>query len=208
LSADDITKFATQVNWRAPAAAGQATALYKSVLMARLEAYRAGGIVRLQPYVDDDPPLDLPRETLALLDARPTLLDRTPAFRQYVRSYPANPPQATEDFFYWSKEAFGFKPVIGLNHVSVHASPAGEVMIVTTQFYASHYMDGSVAVNALLPDARGGRDGFYWLYTNRSRIDRLGGLLGALSRPIIQRRARAGLVKSFTQTKERLEAGR
>jgi hypothetical protein len=81
-------------------------------------------------------------------------------------------------------------------------------MIATTQIYASHYIDGSVAVNALIPSATGEGADFYWLYLNRSRVGRLGGLLGTLSRPIMQRRARAGLTKSLVQTKQRLEATR
>jgi hypothetical protein len=132
-----------------------------------------------------------------------------PVFQQYIRRYPAGAGENTEDFFYWSKEAFGFKPVIGLNHVSVYADGGtGNVMIVTTQIYASHYLDGSVAINALMPDPLADGAAFYWVYLNRSRVGRLGGFLGALSRPIVQRRARSGLMKSLLQTQQRFEASR
>ena len=43
---------------------------------------------------------------------------------------------------------------------------------------------------------------------NRSRVGRLAGLIGSMSRPIVQRRARSGLMKSLTQTKQRFEAAR
>ena len=49
---------------------------------------------------------------------------------------------------------------------------------------------------------------FYWVYMNRSRVGRLAGLIGSMSRPIVQRRARSGLMKSLTQTKQRFEAAR
>jgi hypothetical protein len=209
LAAGDIRRFNAEVEWQSSTAARDATALYKAVLFAYLTAYRAGGMERLVQYHDRDPPVRLTTETSALLDARPSLLDRTPAFQDYLRRYPAGALANTEDFFYWSKEAFGFKPVIGLNHVSVYtAGGSGDVMIATTQIYASHYIDGSVAVNALIPSATGKGTDFYWLYLNRSRVGRLGGLLGTLSRPIMQRRARAGLTKSLVQTKQRLEATR
>jgi hypothetical protein len=208
LSADDIRRFTTQVDWRSPSATAQATALYKTILFAHLAAYRAGGVTRLVHYNDREVPRSLADETTALLAARPSLLDETAAFQYHLRNYPASPSGNVQDFFYWSKEIFGFKPVIGLNHVSIHTDDAGGALIATTQIYASHYMDGSVAVNALIPDSGVQGSGFYWLYMNRSRIGRLSGVMGTLSRPIVQRRARAGLTKSLVQTKQRLETAR
>lgn len=205
----DIRRFNTEVNWKSPTAARDATTLYKAVLFAHLSDYRTGGRARLVKYHDRETPIRLETETTALLDARPSLLDHMPPFQSYVRQYPSGTLPNTEDFFYWAKEAFGFKPVVGLNHVSVHTDQTGGgVTIVTTQIYASHYMDGSVAISSLIPAVSGGDRDFYWLYVNRSRVGRLGTLLGTLSRPIVQRRARAGLVKSLLQTKQRLEAMR
>jgi hypothetical protein len=209
LTADDIRRFNAEVNWRSPTAARDATALYKAVLFAHLTAYRLGGRGRLPHYQDKETAVRLAAETEALLEARPSLLDHAPVFQQYLQRYPAGAGENVEDFFYWSKEAFGFKPVVGLNHVSVYADDAtGNVMIVTTQIYASHYIEGSVAINALMPDPSGDGSAFYWVYLNRSRVGRLGGFLGTLSRPIVQRRARSGLMKSLMQTRQRFEAGR
>jgi hypothetical protein len=209
LGANDIRRFNNEVKWAAPTAARDAAVLYKAVLFAHLGAYRAGGLERLLSYNDREAPVPLPIETKALLDAKPSFIDHLPAFDAYIRRYPAIPLGTNEDFFYWSKEAFGFKPVVSLNHVSVYRDAAtGEVMIAIRQLYASHYIDGSVAIHALIPDS--GPDGaaFYWLYLNRSRVGRLAGFLGTISRPIVQRRARAGLNKSLLQTKQRLEAPR
>jgi hypothetical protein len=207
LSAEDVRRFNTEIDWKSPTAGPSAIALYKAVLFAHLTAYRTGGLTGLVRYNDREVPMSLAEETTSLLDARPSLLDQAPIFQRHLREYPAGRPGDVQDFFYWSKEVFGFKPVIGLNHVSVQTQGAGGVLIVTTQIYASHYMDGSVAINALIPDAGTSASGFYWLYMNRSRIGRLGGLLGTLSRPIVQHKARAGLTKSLLQTKQRVEAG-
>ncbi len=146
-------------------------------------------------------------ETQSLLDARPSLLDHATGLREHIRQYPSHPDPHTEEFFYWSKEVFGFKPVVGLNHVSVHTDTAsGQVTILTVQIYASHYIQGSLGINALMPD-RGSKDAaFYWAFMNRSRVGRLGGLLGTIARPVVQHRARAGLMKSLVQTKQRFEA--
>lgn len=209
LSADDIQRFQREIDWRSPTAARDAATLYKAILFAHLNAYRAGGRERLVHYQDRDEAILLAAETTALFEGKPSLLALAPSFQQYLQRFPQPGAAAAEDFFYWSKEEFGFKPVVGLNHVSVSTDRAtGYVLIVTTQLYASHYIDGSVAINAMLPDGAGSDAGFFWLYQNRSRVGRLAGVLGAISRPIIQRRTRAGLMRSLTQTKQRFEARR
>ena len=151
--------------------------------------------------------MSLAQETQSLLDAKPSLLDHATGLREHIRQYPSNADPHTEDFFYWSKEVFGFKPVVGLNHVGVHTdTTSGRVTILTVQIYASHYIEGSLGINALMPDLGSKEPAFYWAYFNRSRIGRLGGLLGTLARPVVQRRARSGLMKSLVQTKQRFEA--
>jgi hypothetical protein len=209
LAADDISRFRADVNWRSPTAAEDATALYKAILFAHLTRYRTGGNDQLVHYQDHESSVRLAAETAALLDAKPSLLDHAPALQDHIRHYPAGAAASVEDFFYWSKEVFGFKPVIGMNHVRVFTDRStGDVTIVTTQIYASHYIEGSLAVSRLMPDREGNGPAFYWLYMNRSRVGRLAGILGSMSRPIVQRRARSGLMKSLTQTKQRFEAAR
>jgi hypothetical protein len=207
LSGDDIRRVNTEVNWRAPDADTQAAALFKRILLGYLAAYRTGGVERLVQYEDDAKAMKLSNEVKALLAQKPSPLDAAPALRGHLLAYPAGALPNTEHFFYWSKEAFGFRPVVGLNHVTVHTTDTGRVLIVTTQIYASHYMDGQTAVTAILPES-GDADGFYWLYFNRARIDRLEGLLGSISRPIVQRRTRSGLARTLTDTKTRLEGQR
>jgi hypothetical protein len=208
LAAADINRLATEVNWRSPTAARDATALYKAILFAHLTKYRAGGNDQLIHYQDREAAVQLAAETAALLEAKPSLLDFAPPLQDHIRHYPARAAANIEDFFYWSKEVFGFKPVIGMNHVRVYTDGGtGNVMIVGTQIYASHYIEGSFAVSALMPDSgQGSEAAFYWIYMNRSRVGRLAGLLGSISRPIVQRRARSGLMRSLTQTKQRFEA--
>ena len=210
LAADDISRLMTDVNWRSPTAAQDAAALYKAILFAHLTKYRTGGTDQLVHYQDRETAVRLAAETTALLDAKPSLLDHAPGLQDQIRRYPEGAAASVEDFFYWSKEVFGFKPVISMNHVRVYTDlRTGNVMVVTTQIYASHYLDGSVAVSSLMPDrGEGNEPAFYWLYMNRTRVGRLAGLLGSISRPIVQRRARSGLMKSLTQTKQRFEAQR
>ncbi|AMY07716.1 hypothetical protein LuPra_00896 [Luteitalea pratensis] len=206
LSADDIRRFSL-VNWRSTTAARDAASLYRTILFEHLVRYRATGTKGLAHYQDREPGVSLAHETQSLLDARPSLLDHATGLREHIRQYPSHPDPHTEDFFYWSKEVFGFKPVVGLNHVGVHTDPtSGRVTILTIQIYASHYIEGSLGINALMPDRGSKETAFYWVYVNRARVGRLGGLLGTIARPIVQHRARSGLMKSLVQTKQRFEA--
>jgi hypothetical protein len=210
LAAEDIKRFTSEVNWKSPNAIRDATALYKAVLFAHLDKYRAGGMDQLLAYQDREATVRLAAETSDLLAATPSILAQAPAFQHHIRRFPAGASADMENFFYWSKETFGFKPVIVLHHVSVYTdAPTGNVLIATTQLYASHYLEGSIGIHALLPDSMSAKEpGFYWLYMNRTRVGRLGGFLGTISRPIVARRARAGLMKSMQQTKQRFEASR
>ena len=205
LAADDIKRFEKEVSWQAPDASAQAAVLYRSILFSYLQAYRTGGVAKLPPYGDQAQPVRLAGEIAALWSARPSLLERAPDFDAYLRQFPAGRLANTLDFYYWSKEEFGFKPVVGLNHVSVHTTAKGEVALATTQIYASHYIEGLVQTSLVVPDPPGGAPGYLWLFMNRSRVGPLAGFIGTLSRPIVQRRARAGLTRSLVQTKQRLE---
>jgi hypothetical protein len=206
LSADDIQRVSL-VNWRSPNAARDAASLYRTILFEHLVRYRATGTRGLVHYQDKKPGVSLAHETQSLLQARPSLLDHATGLREHIRQYPSHPDAHTEDFFYWSKEVFGFKPVVGLNHVGVHTdTTSGRVTIVTVQIYASHYIEGSLGITALMPDGGSKEAAFYWAYTNRARVGRLGGLLGTIARPVVQHRARSGLMKSLAQTRQRFEA--
>ena len=167
LSADDIQRFSL-VNWKSPNAARDAASLYRTILFEHLVRYRATGTKGLVHYQDREPGVSLAHETQSLLDARPSLLDHATGLREHIRQYPSHPDPHTEDFFYWSKEVFGFKPVVGLNHVGVHTDPtSGRVTILTVQIYASHYIEGSLGINALMPDRGSKETAFYWAYVNR-----------------------------------------
>ena len=145
-----------------------------------LLGYRAAGTKSLLHYQDRQPGVSLAEETESLLEARPSLLDDAPTMRDLIRTYPNSTEPQTQEFFYWVKEAFGFKPVVSLNHTRVHTdATTGRVTIVTAQIYASHYMEGSLSISALIP-APSSSEGsaFYWAYANRARVGRLSGVLG------------------------------
>jgi len=104
----------------------------------------------------------------------------------------------THEFFYWVKEAFGFKPVVSLNHTGVDTgATTGRVTIVTTQIYASHLYRGLAQHQRAGARPTGERRLRLLLGVREScPVGRLSGVLGVLARPILQRRARSGLRSS------------
>lgn len=61
-----------------------------------------------------------------------------------------------------------------------------ELLMTGTQIFATHYLDASLGVTALVRDARTSRD--YFVYFNRSDVDLFRGFWGGLARRVIEKR--------------------
>jgi hypothetical protein len=148
----------------------------------------------------------LPREFRGVLDARPGLGEFVPEFREYLAQYPSQPLPGVGEFFYWSTESFGLKPVASITHVYVYVQP-GRAAIASKQIYASHYFDASLGLTAALDDpGDASNPGMYLVYMNRSRIDLLSGFFGGLRRVILRGRLRDGMRKNLADVVRKLEA--
>lgn len=180
---------------------------YRGMMLARVETYLAGGLDATPPYYDQRLPTALEPEFDVLLQASP-YLTRIPELVAHFEHYPNGSVAPVESFLYWSKETLGGKPIVSLTHVAI-VFPKGEalpdLLVASRQFYASHYLTGSLALTALV----GGTDGQprYLAYLNRSRVDVLGGLFGGLARRIIERRLRTEATDVVQDLRRRLESG-
>ncbi|MGE0703172.1 MAG: hypothetical protein AB7P22_04460 [Vicinamibacterales bacterium] len=180
---------------------------FRKLMLTRVETYRSGGLDALDPYHDQDEPTPLAPEFDALLASSPYLERRAPALTSYLRGYPRPEDEDIESFLYWSKEALGGKPVISLSHVTISRPAeegAPEVLVASRQFYATHYLTGSLALTAIA-GGDAGRPRFL-VYVNRSRIDVLGGFFGGLARRIIERRLRSEATGVVEDLRRRLES--
>ena len=133
-----------------------------------------------------------------------------PIFYKELKEYPGNALSPNESFIYWSREKFGFKPVINLTHVSIYKwsqSGLNGYLIASRQIYADHYYDASLGLTILIDrlNSDGKSMGSYLIYINRSRIDTLGGFLSSLRRALTLSRVRSGLDKHMHKMKERVE---
>ncbi len=206
LPAETIERFGRDVDWSKPDHAIKAQSIFREDLQNYIKAYLQEGNSALIAYRDKNKPVRLEREFQGVLGARPGLGEFVPEFRDYLKRYPREPLPGVSEFFYWSTESFGLKPVASITHVSVYAQP-GRAAIASQQIYASHYFDASLGLTAALDDPRdASTPGMYLVYLNRSRIDLLSGFFGGLRRSILRGRLRDGMRKNLADVVHKLES--
>ena len=210
MSAAMIERLRNEVNWSAPDYSAQATLLFRQMLLDYVRDYLARGNAALIEYNDRNNAVRVGEEQSALLGGSIYVNDFAPEFSNYLKSFPASPLPGLEQTICWSKIKFGFKPVITLTHVMIYKrqkDSAPQALVASRQIYADHYFDSSLALSALIKiPATSTTSDSYLLYTNRSRADALGGMLGGLTRFIVEREALDGLKTNLQQTKLAMEA--
>lgn len=207
LPAGAIERFRTEIDWQAADADVQAERLSKQMLLQNVLGYLDGGDQTLGSYYDKPRPVSPAQEFATLIqnvDCASTALHEE--FR-YLTKFPRKKADGAESFVYWSKEGFGMKAVVSLTHVVIfQPKPEGLTLIASKGIYSSHYMDASLSLTWLLNVTTASGPGVEVFYTNRSRVDALGGLLGGVARGIATGRQRDGVVRELRRLKARLEA--
>jgi hypothetical protein len=194
----------------APKSAEAANGLFREYLVNLVRSYRARGDAALEPYVDRREPLSVVDAFTALDTGRRVLAERVPAIARDLAGYPRTRPHGSQEFFYWSKLKFGFKPTVRVNHVlvcPVQDHPAGlRYVIVSKQLYASHYFDAALEWRMVVADRDTG--GSVLVYRTDVRSRTLGGFGATLFRGVVKSRARAGLERYLVTVKSSMEKAR
>lgn len=139
----------------------------------------------------------------ALIRHAPLLMKLDPALFRYIDEYPGSVLAGAETTLSWSKIDFGLKPIVTITSTTTYAKADGLPAVVTQQIYASRYMNGSIAVAAVVFDETGG---YYLIFADISRSDALGGLFSGIKRSIASGEG-VERVKALLETaKWRLEA--
>jgi hypothetical protein len=200
------------IDWGARQSALTAGHLLRTVLAEEATAYLRSGGAGLGPYADKRTPLDRNRAVNALLQHSPSFVEPHAEFRQYLLSFPQIRLEGVESFLYWSREKFGFRPVVSLTHVAIYRPPAGgpvTAIIASRQVFATHYFDASIAMTTLVADGEAdgeARAGALMMYLNRTQASLPGGLFSPVARSIARSRTRNGLREQLDRTRMRLEA--
>lgn len=209
---DDETmlRFQQEVDWTATDSQAQAEALMRRFMFEYLMGYLERGDAALGEYHDKDQPLRIADAFGELLENSAFLFEYVPELYEYLENFPNGSLENVEDFFYWSEEQYGLKPVLNLFHITIYQRMQGDsndIFITSKQIYASHYFESSLGFTAFV-DERGGQEhgNSYLMYLNRSRFDQLRGPLKTMIISIAKGRVHDGVRRYFNMVKERLES--
>lgn len=183
-------------------------AAFRRVVLQRIQMYLAGGHAALPAYNDHDEPVSLQTAFSAIVGRSVYLTARLPRFADYLDRYPRVSMPDVESFVYWSKEQLAGEPVISATHVSILRGRDGglpEALVVGKQVFATHYMNGSLNVTALVRGRPGSPN--YLAYLNRSDVDVLGGFFGGLVRLLAERRLKTEASEVLQGLGRRLDSG-
>jgi hypothetical protein len=190
-------------DWR-----GAAQREFRRILIGRVRLHRDRGLLALPPYADHGGRMSVGQAFSAMTARSPYL---TQAFPDIVNALVA--PRRTgaperDAFYYWSRDRYGAgKTVVTVTYVRLLRSQgaAPQAIAVSTQLYASHYVDGALGVTAVVCDVL---TSCYLAYVNRTRVDLLGGVFGGLKRAVIEGRMESDGPALMREVRRRLESGR
>jgi hypothetical protein len=180
---------------------------FRRLVLRRVQAYMASGHRALANYEDRDTPVSL-QASFSRLVQQSAFLGQMPALADFLDRWPDAPMPQVESFFYWSKERLGAKAIISVTQISIlrgdgHATP--DAVAIGKQIFATHYMDASLSVTAIVGDASSSQR--YVAYLNRSDVDVLGGFWGGMVRHVLERRLRSEAPVILQTLRRRLESG-
>jgi hypothetical protein len=173
------------------------SALFKTFLARRAAAYLDGGKQTLRPPMQR-PGMNASGEIDALLTASAPYVDLAPRVFDHLRTFPERTTADVEHALYWSKQQFGWKPVIAITHWALGPTspdPGRPVAEASLQLYASHYVDASLALMLIFEpaDARDAAQSCRVIFIQRSRVKAATGTFGSIVRRQIESRMRDGL---------------
>ncbi len=181
---------------------------FRGLVFARVQLYVAQGLQALADYDERGTRVSLQASFSRLLHQSVFLGQQMPALAVFLDRWPNAPLSQVDSFFYWSKERLVRKSIISVTQVSLVRGDGvsrPEVLVVGKQLFATHYVDGSLSVGALMSDPRTTRR--YLAYLNRSDVDALDGFWGRILRRVLEHRVRAEAPGLLQMMRRRLESG-
>jgi hypothetical protein len=191
------------IDWRAPGAEARANELLKSTLLEYTRSYLLAGSSALPVYDDGVHPEPVARGLARILESSPEIVERNPAFSDYVLRYPDAPrPADLEDFVFWSKERLS-NPVVSLVHVFIQrlSDPAGQHQVALKHVYDSHYFLAYAEFWTVLPQPGNAR-GCYLVRSVRALINPPRGPLRGLLLGRIKRAMRNQLADDMARDRQ------
>ncbi len=181
-----------------PSAREAVTAVYREILRDRYRAYREQGLAGVASFDRGRGRTVDPGEKLRLAaSASEFFRSNEPALHTAFAEFPKGHQPQIEHRFYWLHQRVQNRPTLILSHRMFVKRP-DRVVVAERQYYVGHSYNSVQIVNAGLPVEKG----LVLFYTNRTSIDQLAGLKGAVARPI----AASRLIERVAQRFEALRA--
>ncbi|HXW03791.1 MAG TPA: hypothetical protein VD833_01050 [Vicinamibacterales bacterium] len=178
---------------------------FRAIVLERIAAYRRSGLGALRSFHDHRDPVDPAYVFSSLLAVSDAAAAVAPRLAAYFERFPDVPrPESSSEAMYWLETTHPPKRTIQAWHIAAQLQPRHtnpEVVVLSRQLFATHYVNGSVALTALVQDTGGQR---YLLYVNRSAVDGLEGFLSGLRRFFVERRVHSGARTAFEHLTGRL----
>jgi len=199
----------TRIDWNAPDALDQAERMIHKVWLARLTQYQHDGDSALTVYYDSASPYSVAEGLHSLIKEETRLGMRFPELVRYATEYPARRPPRADSIFYWQEAAFGLKHVVRTQHVIIQELPSeagSHYAVVSKMLFASHYFRAAFEFNYVYPvRTESGEPAIYFVAAQRSYVDGLTGIKGAILRKVTESRSPASLTENLRLAQERLE---
>jgi hypothetical protein len=210
LGARGILALRPLVGFDRPGYEERAQGVMRQAVVDYAAAYLAQGDAALATYNDRGDPVSLAQQFRGILANAVHLPSYAPALRTHLENFPRSGPLAGgKDTLYWVKENYGNKPTVSIVHMVTYDDPKqpGVTMVAQKQIYASHFLEGSMAIGSIVEreSGAGGHGVSYLLYGNRSRGDLLRSGFGGLRRSVARDQARKAAVQTLGTIQEQLE---
>jgi len=202
-----------KVDWTSPDANARAEVMVHKLIIQYLLDYQKRGDAALAIYDDARAPYSVADGLHSLIGGEARLWSRFPDLLHYAESYPKDKPAGTDDFFYWQEAAFGLKHVVRLQHVLIKkvpmASQEPHYAIISKMLFATHYFRAAMEFDYVYPvRSEAGEPALYFVAAQRSYIDGLTGVQGAILRRIAESRSPASLAANLDLARQQLERER
>ncbi|HSE41518.1 MAG TPA: hypothetical protein VLH08_12225 [Acidobacteriota bacterium] len=157
-----------------------ATDVYRQILLNRLINYQANGIHSFDQIKDSNISSGLIQEHLHRF---PHLDAYFPRVEEHILDFPKS--KTSDDFFYWTKEQLGAKPIINLRHV--FSQRVGEDYVqASLLIYSNHSYISSISVTHLINYSDSQVPRTLVITAQRTITDLHGNVIRSLSRNVLR----------------------
>jgi hypothetical protein len=201
-----IQRFQSVIDWRTGGARETVDALMQRIALDYVLRYLEGGNEQLPVYRDKSHPVVVADEFRAMIGGMAEFTTLMPEMGAYLLGFPKVTLPQSSSFLYWQETVFGLKPTLRINHVTIRERKE-DTVITSQMIYASHYVWTAIETRTLFPDPARGR-GFWFVTSNRSRVDGLTGITGAFVRWRLKSQLQTAMLSSLQSTKQKIEQRR